>query len=106
MLRRGRDSGIFVKLFACLEMPLENNLHIGGREPKDGWKILNIQAGPAVDYIGDICDLSQFADNSFDRIYASHVLEHVAQTKVLGALSGIIRVLKPGGEFMVSFPDL
>jgi predicted SAM-dependent methyltransferase len=88
------------------EMSVENNLHIGGREPKEDWKILNIQAGPAVDFIGDICDLSQFSDNVFDRIYASHVLEHVAQTKVLGALSGIIRVLKPGGEFMVSVPDL
>lgn len=85
---------------------MDNNLHIGGREAKDGWKILNIQPAPDVDYIGDICDLSQFADNTFDRIYASHVLEHVAQSKVAATLAGIQRILKPGGEFMVSVPDL
>ena len=37
-------------------------LHIGGKTPKEGWKILNIQKGISVDYIGDIRDLSQFDD--------------------------------------------
>jgi predicted SAM-dependent methyltransferase len=85
---------------------MEHNLHIGGREPKEGWKILNIQAGQSVDFVGDISDLSQFADQTFGRIYASHVLEHVAQSKMLTTLAGIFRVLKPKGEFMVSVPDL
>ena len=39
-------------------------LHIGGETPKPGWKILNIQPKPHVDYIGDISDLSQFSDGS------------------------------------------
>lgn len=85
---------------------MEPGLHIGGREVKEGWNILNIQAAPGVDYVGDISDLSQFADNSFSRVYASHVLEHVPQGKVLDTLRGIFRILAPGGEFMVSVPDL
>ena len=39
-------------------------LHIGGKEKKEGWKILNIQKSKNVDYIGDIRDLSQFNDTS------------------------------------------
>ena len=57
-------------------------LHIGGMEKKEGWKILNIQKKPDVDFIGDITDLGQFEDNSIEEIYASHVVEHVAQKKV------------------------
>ena len=56
-------------------------LHIGGKEIKDGWKILNIQKFDGVDYQGDISDLSQFEDNSIDEIYASHVVEHVPKKK-------------------------
>ncbi len=85
---------------------MEENLHIGGREAKPGWKILNIQAGPHVDFVGDISDLSQFADESFSCIYASHVLEHVAQPKMVATLTGMHRVLKPGGRLLVSVPDL
>lgn len=85
---------------------MENNLHIGGREPKAGWKILNIQAAQGVDFVGDISDLSQFEDQTFDHIYASHVLEHVPQGKMLATLAGIFRVLRAGGQLMVSVPDL
>ena len=80
-------------------------LHIGGKQAKDGWKILNIQPSAGVDYIGDISDLGQFADASCDKVYASHVLEHIPQQKVVPCLQGIRRVLKPGGQFLVSVPD-
>ena len=43
-------------------------LHIGGTEPKEGWKMLDIQPAPHVDYVADIRDLSQFSDESFDEI--------------------------------------
>ncbi|HEY4373827.1 MAG TPA: methyltransferase domain-containing protein [Burkholderiales bacterium] len=81
-------------------------LHIGGTIVKDGWKILNIQAGPGVDYVGDISDLGQFAARSVDEIYASHVLEHVRAADVEKTLGGIFRVLKTGGRFLVSVPDM
>lgn len=82
------------------------NLHIGGKEAKEGWKLLNIQAGEGVDFVGDISDLGQFADASCDKVYASHVLEHVRQNDVLPTLKGIRRILKTDGQFLVSVPDL
>ena len=69
-------------------------LHIGGKEVKPGWKILNVQQFPGVDFVGDICDLGQFADGSIDEVYASHVLEHVAIPAMQPTLSGVCRITK------------
>jgi predicted SAM-dependent methyltransferase len=82
------------------------HLHIGGQERKDGWQILNVQPGPHVDFVGDLRDLSQFADASIENVYASHVLEHVTQAQVLPVLAGVRRTLVPNGKFMISVPDL
>jgi predicted SAM-dependent methyltransferase len=81
-------------------------LHIGGEQVKESWKILNIQPKEGVDFIGDISNLSQFADASIDEIYASHTLEHVPQKKMAETLRGIYRVLKAEGKFYISVPDL
>ncbi len=43
-----------------------------------------------------------FADNAFDKIVCSEVLEHIPNYRQ--ALSEISRVLKPGGTFAVSVP--
>lgn len=81
-------------------------LHIGGIEAKPGWKILNAQPGPGVDYVGDCTDLSQFADASVDEIYASHVLEHLGYAEWLPrTLAEFHRVLKKGGSAKISVPD-
>jgi predicted O-linked N-acetylglucosamine transferase (SPINDLY family)/predicted SAM-dependent methyltransferase len=85
------------------------NLHIGGREKHPDWKILDIEPRPEVDYVGNAADLSQFANNSIDTIYASHVLEHfhyALNDELLKTLREWHRVLKPGGQLMVSVPDL
>ena len=81
-------------------------LHIGGEATTEGWKILNISQKPGVDFIGDISDLSMFENDSASDVYASHVFEHVTQSKVLCTLKEIRRILKPGGKFYVSVPDL
>ena len=81
-------------------------LHIGGKEKKEGWSILNIQKNDGVDYVGDISDLSQFEDYSIEEIYASLVVEHVSQKDISKTLKGIHRVLKDDGKFYVSVPDL
>lgn len=81
-------------------------LHIGGKESKEGWKILNALPGANVDFIGDIRDLSQFKDACCRSIYASHVLEHVGQCDMLSTLKGLRRLLIPKGELMISVPDL
>ena len=81
-------------------------LHIGGKQIKDGWKILNIQKNDGVDFVGSISDLSQFDDNSIEEIYASHVVEHVDQKNIKKTLEGIYRFLKNDGKFYISVPDL
>ena len=43
-----------------------------------------------------------FADNTFDKVICSEVLEHIPDYR--GALSEIERVLKPGGLFCASVP--
>jgi predicted SAM-dependent methyltransferase len=82
-------------------------LHIGGREPRAGWEILNVLPGPAVDHQGDAIDLSRFADGTFAEVYASHVLEHFDYNgKLIKALREWHRVLAPGGLLRLSVPDL
>jgi len=82
-------------------------LHIGGRQSKPGWTILNIQSGPGVDVVGSCTDLGAFADGSVDEIYASHVYEHLGLRQELPkALSEASRVLKSGCLLRVSVPDI
>src|SRR5262245_59646629 len=82
-------------------------LHIGGKEKREGWTILDALAGPIVDYVGNCNDLSFLANESCSEVYASHVLEHLGYNGELQkTLKGIHRVLKPGGRLRVSVPDL
>ena len=82
-------------------------LHVGGEEPKPGWKILNIQDADYVDFVGNCVDLSQFPDATIDEIYASHVFEHLSyQRELSAALSECYRTLRSGGRLYVSVPNL
>jgi predicted SAM-dependent methyltransferase len=82
-------------------------LHIGGKEPKAGWTILNILPGPDVDLLGSCTDLGAVADGACELVYASHVLEHLGYEEELPrALRECHRVLRPSGRLHVSVPDL
>jgi predicted SAM-dependent methyltransferase len=82
-------------------------LHIGGKLRQEGWEVLNALPGDYVDHIGDARDLAQFADNTFDEIYASHVVEHF---DYMGELERTLRewhrVLVPAGRIGISVPDM
>jgi predicted O-linked N-acetylglucosamine transferase (SPINDLY family)/predicted SAM-dependent methyltransferase len=84
-------------------------LHIGGTGVHPDWQIMDALERPEVDFVGNAKDLSQFADNSIDTIYASHVLEHF-HYQLDGELAATLkewwRVLQPGGQLMVSVPNL
>ena len=99
-----------------LSMPLEKavagqsedllKLHVGGRERRDGWKILDVEKRDEVDLVGDIRKLESFADGSCGEIYCSHVLEHLGQREIMDTLNGLYRILAPGGRLYISVPDL
>lgn len=90
------------------QIPLRDvKLHIGGKERRAGWTILDIAPAPQVDIVGNCNDLSAFPDGSCAEIYASHVLEHLGYDGELQrALKDFHRVLSPGGRLRVSVPDM
>ena len=84
-------------------------LHIGGKEIHPEWKILDAIEADHVDYICNAGNLKIFEDSSVSRIYASHVLEHFhygLNNEVLNTLQEWKRVLVPGGQLLLSVPDL
>jgi len=90
----------------------ENNdglrrLHIGGKEARPGWEILDAIAAGHVDHVGNARDLSRFGDETFAQVYASHVLEHFDyKDEIAAVLKEWYRVLRPGGALCVSVPDM
>lgn len=103
-------SGFDRELPLAIEEPVEDEaamrLHVGGREAREGWKILDAEARKEVDFVGDIRDLSAFRDGSCAEVYASHVLEHLPPQDILPVLNDIHRVLVSEGRLYLSVPDL
>jgi predicted SAM-dependent methyltransferase len=81
-------------------------LNLGSRTRlMPGFKNMDIDAHDGVDFVGDVSDLSRFADGSVSEIYASHILEHFPHLKTLDVLKEWSRVLSPGGKLYVAVPD-
>lgn len=57
------------------------------------------------DLILDLTKPIPFPDNSVEKIYSSHVLEHFYYNDLLKLLSECRRVLKPSGVFSASVPN-
>ena len=62
---------------------------------------LNLIKETHIDIVGDITNLS-IKKNSYDLIIAYHVLEHIPED--IKAISGMHRVLKTGGNLLISVP--
>lgn len=85
----------------------ERRLHIGALKPTPGWETLNAQPLEGIDHVCDARVLSQFPDNTFSALYASHILEHFDyKNEVPAVLAEWFRVLAPEGQLFVSVPDL
>lgn len=86
---------------------MARRLHIGGRIRIPGWEVLDANPGPYVDHVANASDLGCFEDDSFEQIYASHVVEHFDYyNQLVETLTEWFRVLAPGGMLCVSVPDL
>ena len=81
-------------------------LEIGHSRIDDTWETLSINSGSHVDYT---CKWGSeplpFPANTFDLVYASHVLEHIPWTHTVDALAEILRILAPRGRFEVWVPN-
>ena len=66
-------------------------INIDNRKKKG---VLNLKAYPL-----------RFKTNTFDLVYASHILEHFKKKQVLKVLVEWVRVLKPGGVLRISVPS-
>ena len=76
---------------------------------RDGrWQEVRIDLDPTTwpDVVGSIADMVEFPEGSFDAIWSSHVLEHLAAHEVPAALLEFKRVLRADGFAVISSPDL
>lgn len=68
------------------------------------YKIVDVVAGPNVDFVCDIHDVSSMPQNFFDVIVCTQVLEHVE--KPLVALRELRKLLKADGRLICTVPFL
>ena len=66
---------------------------------------LDIRKADGVHHVSKAFPLS-FDNNTFDLVYASHVLEHFRRSETQDVMNDWVRVLKPGGTIRISVPDL
>lgn len=70
------------------------------------WDLLDVERGPGIDVVARWGDEKlPVADDTYDLVYASHVLEHIPWFKTDRALGEVFRILKPGGILEVWVPD-
>jgi len=82
-------------------------VHLGcGRDIKEGWTNVDTVAGPGVDVVANLDDVTRvplpFADDSVDEILGSHLLEHVRDP--LALMQELHRIAKPGGSAVFNVP--
>ncbi|MEE9355860.1 MAG: methyltransferase domain-containing protein [Methylococcaceae bacterium] len=82
------------------------NLEIGpGYKRIEGFETLNVKFDWHVDYIHNASKPLPFSNNTFDIVYASHILEHIPWYKTEETLKDWLRVVKKGGYLEVWVPD-
>lgn len=88
--------------------PVSRKLHLGVGKcylPKeDGWTNIDVFSSVPADEYMDVRALD-FDRQTFDLIYASHVLEHVQRAQVMATLGHWKSLLKPGGTLRLAVPN-
>jgi SAM-dependent methyltransferase len=81
------------------------NLASGPHPAPAPWINLDLLPQPGLQLRADVGRLP-FPDQSADRIYAGHLLEHIPLTQLNRVLAEWHRVLRGGGELMIVGPDI
>lgn len=86
--------------------PANPNIHPAFQGPE--WRELRLDVDPAAkpDVLCSITDMSPLGANSVDAIWSSHKFEHLHRHEVPVALAEFLRVLRPGGQMLLTLPDL
>lgn len=94
------------KIKQYLKSHAEPKLHLGcGPKYKEGWLNADKFDSRADIYLNGYKRMP-FNDNTFQYLYSEHTLEHLRITKIKFFLEECHRVLKPGGIFRITVPDL
>jgi len=84
----------------------ERKLEIGsGSARLEGFETLNIVSRRTVDYVYDAAKPLPFPSDTFDVIYASHILEHIPWFRTEEVLREWVRILAPEGRLEIWVPD-
>jgi SAM-dependent methyltransferase len=72
------------------------------------WRELRLDIDPSVnpDILCSMTDMEPIATGSIDAVWSSHNLEHLHRHEVPVALAEFLRVLQPGGQLLLTLPDL
>tara|TARA_B100001093_G_scaffold408930_1_gene397873 strand:- start:52 stop:711 length:660 start_codon:yes stop_codon:yes gene_type:complete len=82
-----------------------SELEIGsGSSKKDKWLHIDYRFGSDIPF--DIRKPLPVPLNHYRKVYAEHVLEHFSHKELNRVLRNVRSVLKPGGYFLISVPDL
>lgn len=84
----------------------ERKLEIGPGDSRiAGFESLDMVPRDGVDYIWDAAKHLPFDDNTFELVYASHVLEHIPWYQVEDVVKEWIRIIRAGGTLEIWVPD-
>ncbi len=75
----------------------------GGKSGNGPWLTIDMLDG--CDLYWDLRQGIPFNNNTVDKIYSSHFLEHLSYKEITQFMQECLRVLKPGGEFLISVPN-
>lgn len=76
-----------------------------GGHKQEGFLGMDMRKTPCVDIVHDIQQFPwPIPDDSCSRILCSHILEHIDPSNTLNVLNEMWRVMKVGGQLMISVP--
>jgi SAM-dependent methyltransferase len=84
----------------------QRKLEIGpGPQRIPGFETLNVVAASNVDYLWNAAKRLPFRSNTFELVYASHILEHIPWYETEQVLAEWVRIVAPGGRLEIWVPD-
>jgi SAM-dependent methyltransferase len=83
-----------------------NNVQARERHALDASETVAAYAAADVTpHVGSVASMDELEDAHFDVVFASNLLEHLPRDELERGLGEVLRVLKPGGRFLVVQPN-